>query len=288
MSLSNVKPGDPFQASADAWNRIVNATKAQEAGATRAPGQVQRQKVWPCLNDSGSDIDIFTPIKITGPMVDPGDNENSFDTRVGFRVEPITTLVDLGSIAVAMAPIRAGKIGPGIALGICPTTVDVLDINHTHATPNASGVFESAESGPAEILWKDSGTGNQRAIIALVPSRVSESKRWARITGSTSLATRRWSYDWETVTFDGVDWNTLSPTVTSSTLGKAINTLEASNSATGIQGNGVDEDNLLGTFDLVPIGDGAVVEIRGPYNDSVSGDDFWLFTAANLVDGDCP
>lgn len=108
----------------------------------------------------------------------------------------------------------------------------------------------------------------------------------ARIVSSASAGTRRWNYTVREVIRTGDNtytdltngWGDPTPVT-------AQNGLEKPNGATGIQGNGVDDANLVGTFDLVPLGDGAIV----PVHVSVANDGTVLHTifGVNQIDGAC-
>ena len=68
--------------------------------------------------------------------------------------------------------------------------------------------------------------------------------------------------------------------------GTAYNTIEASNTATGTQGCGIDVDNLPAGVSLQPVGVGAVVEITPTINCD-TGDTEYVYQAMNNADGSC-
>ncbi len=72
---------------------------------------------------------------------------------------------------------------------------------------------------------------------------------------------------------------------TSDTHGVALNLSEANNSTTGVQGNGVDTANLVGSFEIKEIRGNPVVQLHGPFR--VNDVDRWWFSAVNAVDGVC-
>lgn len=109
----------------------------------------------------------------------------------------------------------------------------------------------------------------------------------ARITGNTSLATNRWTYAWEEVYLnDTADWTAVASGRTSATHGVALNGMEAGNTGTGVQGNGIDLANLPAGFAIKPISPDTVHEMLGPFGPA--GTLRCHFSAANGVDGECP
>ena len=106
---------------------------------------------------------------------------------------------------------------------------------------------------------------------------------WAKITSSTSIADHRWSYGFEAVKYDKLGaWTTIVDGLT----GTAYNTIEANNDDAGIQGNGVDLANLPTGVTIVPIGVGAIVELRAVTNCETGAVEY-VFQAVNQVDGAC-
>lgn len=112
---------------------------------------------------------------------------------------------------------------------------------------------------------------------------------WARITGSTPLGPNRWEYDWEEVAplDDASGWAPSNSVLrrTSGFNGRARNLLEVANGSSGVQGNGVDVANLIGTFALRPVATGTVHLMHGPTGSVVSP--HWWFGSPNGVDGAC-
>lgn len=105
---------------------------------------------------------------------------------------------------------------------------------------------------------------------------------WARITGSASVGDNRWEYEWEIVALsDDGDWEVPIEEVTSATMGPAHNTLEAANSATGLQGNGVVIEDLCVGATIQPVAEGSVHLLRGPFGSAAAP--IWIFSSPNGV-----
>lgn len=109
---------------------------------------------------------------------------------------------------------------------------------------------------------------------------------WAELIDFESVGVNRWKYAWREVKWSGGSWVEVTGGATYLTHGYAYNGIEFPNDGTGIEGNGIDMANLVGTFSLVPIGTGVVVPIRGPLADGAGTNTYW-FTAVNAIDGDC-
>jgi len=163
----------------------------------------------------------------------------------------------------------------------------------TFSTRDAQRVGKAAlwvESLP-KISERENYGGGPR-----LPSQIGQGLQppfWARLTGSTPImgTYRRWLYGWmESARGAGgwadVDGGRASTDGSGGTPDtRALNSIEANNAATGIQGNGVDVANLVGTFDLVPIGVGAIVLMWEETDNA--GNLFYSFQAVNQVDGGC-
>jgi len=111
---------------------------------------------------------------------------------------------------------------------------------------------------------------------------------WSKITGSAQIGaagSNRWSYTFEEA-MPGLAgaWQTLPGGRT----GTAYNTMEANNSAAGIQGSGDNQSNLPPTITLLPIGSGAVVEIRAYLDCATPPNTLYDFQAPNNPGGSCP
>lgn len=102
--------------------------------------------------------------------------------------------------------------------------------------------------------------------------------------GATSLGSGRWSYEWDEARIE-IDGTFTLAGRTSDDLGLAYNLAEMANSGAGVEGHGVDVDNLTGTFETKPIRGGRVVTLRGPFLATTNA--AWIFEATNAVDGDC-
>lgn len=151
------------------------------------------------------------------------------------------------------------------------------------ATPEAQpGVRgrERAAAGRPGQRQADAGGGRGPATKGEV------GERWAVITDAVSVSANRWKYAWQEVVWNGTAWAVVTGGSDYTTHGYAYNGIEAGNTGTGVEGNGVDVDSLPGTYAIQPIGTGSVVLLRGPFANG-SGVNVHWFIAVNAVDGGC-
>ncbi|WP_115009492.1 hypothetical protein [Synechococcus sp. N5] len=151
------------------------------------------------------------------------------------------------------------------------------------ASPEGSAATRGRERSMSGVTGTIDAGPRPRAELASVAEMGS---CYAMITGASPDGANKWIYDWEEVRFENGTAVKTGSVRKSSTHGKAINTFELLNGASGVQGNGVDLANLTGTFSIQPIpANIGVVKLEGPIRDG--GNDRWLFSAPNGVDGAC-
>ena len=116
-------------------------------------------------NNSGSDCPEFGVLKVDDVVFTPTDNANYWNIR---QIFDGNTPTDDCIFGIAQTPIKDTKSGPVMLSGVTPCKIQVSDENHTHAIAGTSvDKLESAGAGPAEILWKESGTGEKDAVVRL-------------------------------------------------------------------------------------------------------------------------
>jgi hypothetical protein len=292
--ISRRRRGDALAFKSDDWNQIADYINAQTSAGVNAPpgGSVRAEGVVLIKNNTGGALGRFQPVALLAPLIMPATNEAEFLRVPAFTVSEIAGNDAMpGKFAVLLESVASGQIGRAAISG-----VHALKINGTTAggfVRTASGaLLASAPTGLVPIIWREAGSGTRPAIIALdhpsAPTTM-QIEIDAVITGSTAVAgaANRWRYEWEEVTPNGQFPATVSGGRTHTNAGFAYNTIESNNVATGVQGNGVNVDDLPGTMGLRPIGDGAWVRMRGPFDDEDTSADVWLFQAVNAIDGDC-
>jgi hypothetical protein len=112
----------------------------------------------------------------------------------------------------------------------------------------------------------------------------------AKISGNTADGSNRWKYAWDEVrqSADGYgNWATFTGGLSGTTSSKAARSLqEDMNAATGVQGNGVDVADLVGTFALQPVPAGVLVLMTVRL--CTDGTQAYWFNATNGITGACP
>jgi len=185
------------------------------------------------------------------------------------------------------------------------SAIDLIELDAHRSFASGLGALDAPGTAvdvvsPRGVLPRDAGRSSSPARGAeeasapsirsspLPPPSTVSSFVLARITGNNDLDPNKWTYDWEEVRI-GAD-KEVEPVDggrTSGEDGVAINPMESSNDNEGVEGNGVDRDNLPDGFAMQPIATGCVVLLIGPIDDGT--DTLWLMLSGpvNSDDGEC-
>jgi ribosomal protein L35AE/L33A len=112
----------------------------------------------------------FAVLGIDSPIFSPSEAPDSFASQVALvGVTPAAGHVGTGKFCILLEPIAAGAIGQAVVSGVVPAKANVTDESHAFAdvADGEADYLASSESGPAAILWKESGTGTKSAIVRL-------------------------------------------------------------------------------------------------------------------------
>jgi len=281
-----VNQGEELVIPAVAWNQMLRVAASSVSPSFDSSQQIlQSFNEILVQNDSGVDLDRFGVLAIDNPLITPTANENEFLSRVLISGVAVAA-ENKADFVYALEPIPNGKIGRCMIRGEVTGTIKVRDVRHRFATPVVgSAVLESSSVGPVRLHWVESSAGDdKRAVMSI--DHVQHSVL-AVITAAVSIGSNRWEYSWAEVEINDGDFTQLTGGANSTTNGKAYNLLEAPNDSSGVQGNGLDIGNLLGTFAIKPIGVGAVIPLTGPHTYTDASNN-WFFSANNIVDGACP
>lgn len=167
--LKKVQPGDPLQIPAASFNMFIDAARAhrdrqhtQDQGAqpTMRTGGMALVK-----NASGADQDRFAVLGINTPIILPTDNLNGFKNRVAFNVV-VPTADHAEKFVILTEPLAAGRLGKGMVSGVTPVKLSVQSEDDEYAAVKVgeTGFLETGQ-GPAQILWKEPGTGTKWGIV---------------------------------------------------------------------------------------------------------------------------
>jgi hypothetical protein len=146
-----------------------------------------------------------------------------------------------------------------------------------------AGVFQQTLDGAAFA-------GERQEQLAELADRLTRYERptqWvlAQITGSSTLSSNRWEYNWEEIELTPTGVQTRSGGLTSTNSGKAINLCEMVNDGTSVEGPGWNLSTAPTGFELKPISQ-ACVQLWSVYDSEA--DLRWFFTLGNVLDGECP
>lgn len=289
-SLRHVQRGQPLKIPADDWNRIVDATRAfyeqQAGGGTRPANAGTRQaSVILVRNDSGSDRQRFDVLGVGRPVITPEDNPDEFKRQVALTgVVPMLADHASGRFVVLQEPVAAGGIARAVVSGVSVARVNVKTGQERFAdvADGEPGHLYGNDSTGAAVLWLDTASV-PGVVLAVVQLGVVSNGFWAELGSATSIGVNRWQYPFTEAQYrQQGQWEQR----VGGRSGVAFNTLEAPNSDSGVQGNGVDVANLPEGVNLVPIGAGSVVWMRRVVNCQTASDEY-VFAAVNQVDGAC-
>jgi hypothetical protein len=172
MAMKKVQSGDPLVIPAGTFNTFVDAARdfqqRQRSQQQRPCSSFTDRSTVLLRNDSGAGRSRFSVLEVDGVVIGPGDNLESFQNTPA--VTGVTPTEDhAGRFAILLDPIEAGEIGRALLAGVCPCQVDVTDEEHRYAAPTDGDASKltSAESGPAHLLWADTGTGTKWCLVRL-------------------------------------------------------------------------------------------------------------------------
>jgi hypothetical protein len=180
------KPGEPLKISARTWNAL-QAQLAPHTGG--GPHNLLRDTstVISVLNDTGAALDRFAVVAVGDPAITLAANPDEFpNSRVYTAETPTATSI----FAITQTPLAADAVGQAVLLGETNCLLAVNDEAHTHAKPGTSTTdLDTATSGPALILWKESGTGSGKKAKVLLTGQAGGSGTDVSLVETDSSAT---------------------------------------------------------------------------------------------------
>lgn len=225
-ALKKVTTGSPLAIPAAAYNAFIDAARAEQAhqGDQGVPGQAAPRESGIVLikNTTESDLDRFAILGIDSPVFTPTDNEQEFKNRVALKGVAPTLADHEGRFAILLEPVKAGGIAMACVQGVFPVKVDVQDEDHDFADVDDGecGHLKSALTGAAQILWKESGTGEKWAVVRIGPPH--RAGFWARLTAEA--AGGGGYYSWKMLEDDAE--TDVDPSVTGTDNAKEVNGTE--------------------------------------------------------------
>lgn len=186
------RAGEPAPRDAATFNAFASAARmARDAGRPLSPGDepgaARRADVVRVKNAAGTDLARHSILGIDAPLFLPADDENAFLREPAIRgVEP--TSAHASAYVVLLEPALEDRVIRACVAGVCAARVDVTSTAHGYAVAKAgeTGHLASAGIGPAQILWRESGTGVKWALVRLGAAPIGDVV--GKITGSSIAA----------------------------------------------------------------------------------------------------
>lgn len=196
--LKKAIPGDPLTFSATTlnhWGDAARAWRLRKGGNTGGQpldGDPLAAANLVLVKWTGSDLGAFSVLTPSGAEIEP----TSQDLALAARRQPVFTgaapSAATDAVLITVEPILDGSIGRAAVAGVVPCRVNVSSASHGYAEPDTgtTDYLASAASGPARILWREGGTGEQWAIVLLEGTGASgsESGFFARLTDTSGGA----------------------------------------------------------------------------------------------------
>lgn len=179
-ALKKVRAGQPLHPPAATWNTFIDAARDflnRSQGIARSP--VARAPADTGLvlvrNDSGATVNRFGILGVDSIVISPTANLDEFKNHpVLSVVAPVVpdhseNFVILTEPLAHQAAAADRTIGSAVIDGLAVVQVDVQNADHEFAVlVNAQSTkLKSAVSGPAQIIYKESGTGDKWAVVRL-------------------------------------------------------------------------------------------------------------------------
>ena len=208
-----VEPGQPIRSglSARAWNRaqqaadiVLGVTPSFSAGSA-GDGIPSHTSLYAKNNTTG-DAGRWGVLAIAGMEIVPSGTTGAALEQ--FERSPLLSggLPTGGNpFVIALEPIAVGSLGRVAVAGVVQVMLNITDAAHTFATAKDGDLtqLQSATSGEATILWKDSGTGSgKRALVRFGAAGASGGSRLAKTSGTwtkgATASVTQWNGDGST------------------------------------------------------------------------------------------
>jgi len=169
-----VRTGEPLRIPARAYNAFLDAAianRAREREVGRQPARESLDRgVALVRNESGGAVDRFGVLGVSGPLIDPEDNERAFAERVALRGVAPSAASHRGRFVLTLEPIAESAIGRALAVGVCPAMVVApagASPRYADIDDGETGHLLGGESGTACVLWREEGDGPRWALVRL-------------------------------------------------------------------------------------------------------------------------
>lgn len=170
--FEDVVSGEPLTLKAETingWNKAARTVLRPGSGfgSARDLDDGRRPEVIRIKNKTGYALEPAACLALGTPATTPALNDAVFRSTINFEGGTPASATDL--FAITIDPIRVDGVGLALVCGAAFVSINVSDASHQFATPSPGyhTVMQSAQAGPARILWKESGTGICKAYVLL-------------------------------------------------------------------------------------------------------------------------
>lgn len=171
-AFQRVKAGQALEISAEVWNAMGLAARDWHnrrgglptgSELSRLDNSSVRVVVY---NNTGSDLAQWAIVGLGSPMYLPSASGEVMHAHNSYAV---ATPSASGLFGVCESGIPNGTCGLAVVSGVTPCKLTVSDSGDTHAGPTTSTTeLTTGTSGPAQIIYKASGTGSGKNGVVLI------------------------------------------------------------------------------------------------------------------------
>lgn len=172
-NMKKVRTGDSLDIPAATFNTFIDSARdfLQRQSEQRRTGakDVHSSGIILIKNASGEDRERFQILGLGDPVISPDDNEECFKNRIALTGEMPSTTTHAGKFTILLEPLKSGSIGRGLVTGVTPVKLSVGSESDTCAdlADADATCLHTSSTGPAQILWKESGTGMVWGIVRI-------------------------------------------------------------------------------------------------------------------------
>lgn len=161
-----LRVGEQFPTSASFWNPVIRGAVFANLGDAQSlnPFGFRLPEI---ENQSGSDVEAFGILEITGPAFEPTPATIEVFEE-GFDLAGDVPGTNAHNIAVLLAGVPDGDFAPFAATGIVQVDIDLQHVAHDYCQVinGDSAKLQSATSG-WRIVWRPGSTGTERCLVNL-------------------------------------------------------------------------------------------------------------------------
>lgn len=173
-TFDKVRDGQPLEIAAASWNACLEA--GQEYQRRKQPGgggPAMNSPLNPAVrvlvkNATGATLAVGSVVALGTPIVSPVTDRREAAATPLFPGTAPASAAD--AFAVLAEPLEPDEIGRAVLMGVAACNVDVVGATDVYAAPKTSDTSQlrSAATGPARILWRESGSsGTKKALVLL-------------------------------------------------------------------------------------------------------------------------